>query len=186
MKRLFDFFFSLILIFILSPILIFLSLVIMIFYKMNPIHLSKRSGYKSKIFMMPKFVTMKKNTPQVATHLLKNPNKYITRLGRFMRKTSLDELPQLFSVLIGDMSIVGPRPALYNQYYLIRRRKILKIHELKPGITGYAQVNGRDNISIKKKIKLDLYYFKNKSFFFDLKIIFFTFYKTLNFKNILH
>ena len=135
---------------------------------------------------MPKFVTMKINTPQVATHLLKDPEQYLTKLGKFMRKTSLDELPQLYSVLIGDMSIVGPRPALYNQYDLIKKRQSLKIDKLKPGITGYAQINGRDNVSLKRKIKFDYYYLKNKSIKLDLKIISLTLYKLINFKNISH
>ena len=119
MKRFFDFFFSIILLVLFFPILTFIYLVILLFYNVNPIHLSKRSGQFSKNFLMPKFVTMKKNAPQVATHLLKNPNKYVTSFGKFLRKTSLDELPQLYSVLNGEMSIVGPRPALYNQNYLI-------------------------------------------------------------------
>lgn len=186
MKRLFDFFLSIVLLLIFFPLLIILSLCIVLVYNTNPIHLSKRSGQNSKIFLMPKFVTMKKNTPQVATHLLKQPDKYITILGKFMRKTSLDELPQLYSVLIGDMSFVGPRPALFNQYYLIKKRKILKIDKLKPGITGYAQINGRDKISIKKKLKLDYFYLKNKSFKFDIEIIFITAYKFVNSKNIIH
>lgn len=158
----------------------------MLINKTNPIYFSKRSGEKSKIFLMPKFITMKKNTPQVATHLLKHPEKYVTKIGKYMRKTSLDELPQLYSVFIGKMSIVGPRPALYNQYYLIKKRKVLKIDKLKPGITGYAQINGRDDISIKKKIDYDLFYLRNKSFILDLKIIFFTLYKIVKSKNISH
>ena len=116
MKRLFDFFFSIFLLFLFLPIFIILCLIIILVNNTNPIHLSKRSGKDSKTFLMPKFITMKKNTPQVATHLLKKPDKYITKIGKLMRKTSLDELPQLYSVLIGEMSFVGPRPALYNQY----------------------------------------------------------------------
>lgn len=186
MKKLFDFFFSINLIILFSPVLIFVYLTILIFYRMNPIYMSKRSGQFSKIFLMPKFVTMKKNTPQVATHLLKNPEKYVTSFGKFLRKTSLDELPQLYSVLNGQMSIVGPRPALFNQNYLIKKRKFFKIDKLKPGITGYAQINGRDNISINEKIKLDYFYLKNKSMKLDLKIIIFTIGKIINIKNISH
>ena len=135
---------------------------------------------------MPKFITMKKDTPQVATHLLKNSDKYITKFGKFLRKTSLDEIPQLYSVIVGDMSLVGPRPALYNQYDLIKKRKYLKIDSLKPGITGYAQINGRDEISIKEKVQLDYFYFKNKSIRFDLKILLMTIYKIVYKKNISH
>lgn len=186
MSRLLDLFSSIFLLVILSPILIVFSILIICLYRMKPIHLSKRSGKNSKIFLMPKFITMKKNTPQLATHLLKNPDKYVTKLGKLLRKTSLDELPQLFSVLIGDMSLVGPRPALFNQYDLIKKRQFLKIDKLKPGITGYAQINGRDNISNKEKIKFDYYYLKNKSTKLDLKIISLTVYKIINFNNISH
>ncbi len=171
---------------VLFPILLFVYLVILIFYRVNPIHLSKRSGQLSNNFLMPKFVTMKKNAPQVATHLLKDPDKYVTHFGKFLRRTSLDELPQLYSVLNGKMSIVGPRPALYNQSYLIKKRKFFKIDKLKPGITGYAQINGRDNISTKHKIKLDYFYLKNKSIKLDLKIILLTIVKIFNLKNISH
>ena len=186
MSRLLDFCFSFFFMILLFPILLILSMLIIFLYGINPIHLSRRSGQNSKPFLMPKFVTMKINTPQVATHLLKDPEQYLTKLGKFMRKTSLDELPQLYSVLIGDMSIVGPRPALYNQYDLIKKRQSLKIDKLKPGITGYAQINGRDNVSLKRKIKFDYYYLKNKSIKLDLKIISLTLYKLINFKNISH
>ena len=186
MNRLFDFISSILLILISSPFLLIFSILIICINRVCPIHFSKRSGQNSKIFLMPKFITMKKNTPQVASHLLKNPDKYLTKLGKFLRKTSLDEIPQLFSVLVGHMSLVGPRPALFNQYELIKKRQSLKIDILKPGITGYAQINGRDNISNKEKIKLDYYYLKNKSIKLDLKIIYLTIYKILNSNNISH
>ena len=186
MKKLFDLFFSIKLILLFFPVLIFVYLTILIFYRINPIYMSKRSGQFSKIFLMPKFVTMKKNTPQVATHLLKDPNKHVTNFGKFLRKTSLDELPQLYSVLKGQMSIVGPRPALFNQNYLIKKRKFFKIDKLKPGITGYAQINGRDDISTKEKIKLDYFYLKNKSIKLDLMIMLSTIKKIINPKNISH
>jgi O-antigen biosynthesis protein WbqP len=118
--------------------------------------------------------------------LLKDPNKYVTNFGKFLRKTSLDELPQLYSVLNGQMSLVGPRPALFNQNYLIKKRKFFKIDKLKPGITGYAQINGRDDISIKEKIKLEYFYLKNKSIKLDLMIILLTISKIINPKNISH
>ena len=115
---------------------------------------------------MPKFRTMKVNTPQVATNLLENSDRYITKFGGFLRKTSLDEIPQLWSILRGDMSFVGPRPALFNQYELIKLRDKYKINELKPGLTGWAQINGRDELSINKKIETERFYNKNQSFFF--------------------
>lgn len=120
---------------------------------------------------MPKFRSMHTNTPPVATHLLKNPDRYLTPIGKFLRKSSLDELPQLYSILKGDMSFVGPRPALFNQDDLVQLRTSKGIHSLVPGITGWAQVNGRDEISIPDKVDYDYYYLKNKSFPFDLKII---------------
>ena len=186
MKRAFDFLFSILLSILFLPIIIFFSLTIILIYRTNPIYFSRRIGKNSKIFIMPKFVTMKKDAPQVATHLLKNSDKYITKFGKFLRKTSLDEIPQLYSVIIGDMSLVGPRPALYNQYDLIKQRKYLKIDSLKPGITGYAQINGRDEISIKDKVQLDYFYFKNKSMKFDFKILLITIYKIVYKKNISH
>ena len=123
---------------------------------------------------MPKFVTMSDDTPDLPTHLLIDSNKYITRIGRILRKTSLDELPQLYSVAKRDMSFVGPRPALHNQEDLINSRKKLQVDKLLPGITGWAQINGRDDISIKLKVDLDNYYKKNYSLFFDIKILFLT------------
>jgi len=186
MKRLIDLSFSLILLIIFFPIIILISFMIIIIYQSNPLHLSKRIGVNSKIFLMPKFITMKKNTPQIATHLLKNSDKYVTKLGKFLRKTSLDELPQLCLVLSGHMSLVGPRPALYNQHYLIKKRKKYQIDKIKPGITGYAQVNGRDNISLKNKIKLDNYYSKNMSLKLDFKIMLITIIKIFTIKNISH
>tara|TARA_Y100000768_G_scaffold388368_1_gene383840 strand:+ start:4380 stop:4793 length:414 start_codon:yes stop_codon:yes gene_type:complete len=132
---------------------------------------------------MPKFRTMKINTPNVATHKLKNPKKYITRVGKFLRKTSLDEIPQIISVLNGQMSFVGPRPALFNQYDLIKMRKEKKIDQLLPGITGLAQIKGRDKISIKKKVEYDYKYFKTCSFLNDISILINTFLKMLINKN---
>lgn len=132
---------------------------------------SDRIGSNNKIFKMPKFRTMEINTPAVATHLLPNPEKYITVTGRWLRKTSLDELPQIFSVLKGDMSFVGPRPALFNQDDLAELRTSKGIHLLIPGITGWAQINGRDNLPIPVKVDYDYYYLQHQSFLFDLKIL---------------
>lgn len=186
MKRLFDIFFSLLLIIILLPVFIIISLLIKIESKGPIIHLSKRVGQKTKIFNMPKFRTMKLDCPNVATHLLTNPDQWLTQIGKLLRKSSLDEIPQLISILIGQMTFVGPRPALYNQDDLITKREKLGINHLKPGLTGWAQINGRDEISIDQKVQLDLYYLKNYSLHLDLKILFLTFWRALSKDNISH
>ena len=129
---------------------------------------------------------MKNNTPQLATHLIQNPKKYLFPFGVFLRKNSLDEIPQLFSVLIGQMSLVGPRPALFNQYDLINQRDNYNINDFKPGISGYAQINGRDGITIDEKVKLDSFYVSNQSFFLDTKILFLTLLKVFKSENITH
>ena len=135
---------------------------------------------------MPKFRTMRIDTPDVATHLLEDPDTYLIPVGSFLRKYSLDEFPQVWSVLTGDMSLVGPRPALYNQYDLIELRTRRGIHQLVPGITGWAQVNGRDSISIPAKVEYDEYYLRNRSFLFDLKILWMTFLKVLSSEGVKH
>ncbi len=135
---------------------------------------------------MPKFRTMKIDTPQLATHLLTNPEKYLTSIGPILRKLSLDELPQLYSVLVGDMSFVGPRPALFNQTDLIELRTSKSVDTLRPGITGWAQINGRDEIPIPLKVQLDEFYLKNQSIYLDVKIIFMTAFKVFFMKNISH
>ncbi len=132
---------------------------------------SDRVGRNNRIFQMPKFRTMRTDTPAVATHLLDNPDRYLTRAGGFLRKSSLDELPQLWSVLKGDMSFVGPRPALYNQHDLIELRTKFSVHKLIPGITGWAQINGRDDLPIPIKVDYDAYYLRNRSLWFDMKIL---------------
>jgi O-antigen biosynthesis protein WbqP len=147
---------------------------------------SNRLGKNNVIFKMPKFRTMRVDAPDVATHLLRNPPKYLTPFGRFLRRFSLDELPQLWSVLKGDMSFVGPRPALYNQADLIELRTRKGIHKLIPGITGWAQVNGRDNLTIFQKVKYDEYYKKHRSCMFDLKIICLTLVKVLRSEGVHH
>jgi O-antigen biosynthesis protein WbqP len=129
---------------------------------------------------------MKKNTPNIATHLLKDPKKYLLKSGSFLRKTSIDELPNLFNILKGEMNFVGPRPALYNQDDLMNLRIEAQIVSLKPGITGWAQINGRDEISIESKVALESEYLKKKSFFFDLKIIYLTFFKVLFSRGVNH
>jgi len=135
------------------------------------IHWSERVGRGNGRFRMPKFRTMRIDTPQVATHLLAEPERWVTPLGRFLRKTSLDELPQVWSILIGDMSVVGPRPALFNQDDLVALRTAAGVHRLTPGLTGWAQINGRDELSIPDKVALDAQYLERASLAFDLKII---------------
>ena len=185
-KRIFDIFFSLILILFFLPIIILSAFIIKITSRGPIIYFSKRIGKNNQFFKMPKFRSMLLQTPQVATHLLEDPKIHITRVGKILRKLSLDEIPQLFSVLKGDMSIVGPRPALFNQKDLIALRNSLKIHLIIPGITGWAQVNGRDSMSIEKKTELDKYYLLNRSFKLDLLIILLTLVKVLKFSNIKH
>lgn len=171
MKRIFDVSLSLVgLCFFSLPILLVALLVK--FNSSGPsFYWSNRVGKDNKIFRMPKFRTMHTNTPAVATHLLNDPDRYLTSIGKFLRKASLDELPQLFSILKGDMSFVGPRPALFNQDDLIQLRTSKGIPSLVPGITGWAQINGRDELSIPDKVDYDYYYLQNKSFLLDLKII---------------
>lgn len=148
------------------------------------IHWSRRIGKNNVIFLMPKFRTMKIATPQMATHLLTNGNNFLTPIGALLRKTSLDEIPQLWSVLIGDMNLVGPRPALFNQEDLIDLRTLYNIHQIAPGVTGWAQINGRDELSIEEKVKFDKAYLEQKSLIFDFKIILLTVIKVLKRANI--
>jgi O-antigen biosynthesis protein WbqP len=150
------------------------------------IYWSDRVGKDNKNFLMPKFRTMFKDSPELATHLLRNAENYLTPFGSFLRRTSLDELPQLWSVFKGDMSFVGPRPALFNQDDLIQLRTEKEISRLTPGITGWAQINGRDDISIPVKVSYDEYYLKNQSFFFDLKILWNTFFKVIKKEGVVH
>jgi O-antigen biosynthesis protein WbqP len=150
------------------------------------IHWSKRIGKNGKIFMMPKFRTMIVGTPNIASNKLIEPENYVTDFGKFLRLSSLDELPQVYSILIGDMSFVGPRPALFNQSELIKLRKKMGVDILVPGITGWAQVNGRDDISTKKKVALDLIYLNHQSLLFDLKILAMTLWKVIRWKGVSH
>lgn len=185
-KRALDFILA-VLIFILTLPIFFLIIIFLFFQSGFPvIHWSKRVGKNNIIFNMPKFRTMKIDTPQMATHLIKDPDQYLTKFGKFLRKTSLDELPQLLSIIKGNMSFVGPRPALYNQYDLINFRKRKNIDQLMPGLTGWAQINGRDELSIKDKVQLDYYYFKNISLFFDLIIMFKSINVLYKVKNVKH
>lgn len=147
---------------------------------------SERVGKNNKAFRMPKFRTMRIDTPTVATHLLDNPAQFLTPGGSFLRRSSLDELPQLWSILCGDMSFVGPRPALYNQQDLISLRTKYGVHTMLPGLTGWAQINGRDDLSIAEKVSLDLEYAKRQSVVWDLKIVFLTFLRVINAHGISH
>jgi O-antigen biosynthesis protein WbqP len=135
---------------------------------------SDRVGRNNAIFRMPKFRSMRLGTPALATHLLRDPDQYLTPIGSFLRKSSLDELPQLWSVLVGDMSLVGPRPALFNQDDLIKLRTRCGVHLLTPGLTGWAQINGRDELPIPEKVKLDVEYLQRRSLWFDLRILWMT------------
>ena len=174
MKRAFDFISSLIGIIILSPIILIICIIIKCTSEGPILFSQRRIGKDNKEFKIYKFRTMRIDTPNVATHLLENPEQWITPIGKFLRKTSLDELPQLFNILKGEMSVVGPRPALYNQDDLIKLRTEKEVHKLTPGLTGWAQINGRDELPIVEKVKLDEEYVKIKSFWTDIKIIFMT------------
>jgi O-antigen biosynthesis protein WbqP len=170
----------------LSPILLAVAILIRSTSKGPSLYWSDRVGKNNKIFKMPKFRSMLIDTPAVATHLLDNPDAYLSPIGGFLRSTSLDELPQLFSVLRGDMSFVGPRPALYNQDDLISLRTEKGVDKLLPGITGWAQVNGRDELSIPDKVALDVEYLNRQSFWFDVKILWMTFLKVFKRDNVSH
>jgi O-antigen biosynthesis protein WbqP len=147
---------------------------------------SDRVGRDNRLFRMPKFRSMRLDTPAVATHLLSDPDKYLTPVGSFLRKSSLDELPQLWSILKGDMSLVGPRPALFNQTDLIQARTEAGVHRLVPGLTGWAQINGRDELPIPQKVRLDAEYLDRHSFWFDLKILFLTAWRVLRRDGVTH
>lgn len=147
---------------------------------------SKRVGRFNQIFLMPKFRSMRVDTPTVATHLLENPDRFLTPIGSFLRKSSLDELPQLWCILVGRMSFVGPRPALYNQYDLIELRTAHGVDKLLPGLTGWAQINGRDELPIPEKVKFDVEYLHRRSIGFDMRILFLTAGKVIRRKGIKH
>ncbi|MDB8460329.1 sugar transferase [Turicibacter sanguinis] len=177
MKRCFDLISSLMAIILFSPILLVLALIIKCSSPGPVLFKQRRMGLNNQEFMIYKFRTMRIDTPNVATHLLKNPEQYITPIGKFMRKTSLDELPQLFNILKGEMSVVGPRPALYNQYDLIEMRTKVNVHKVRPGLTGLAQVSGRDELDLENKVYFDQQYLEKQSFIYDLKLIYLTIIK---------
>jgi O-antigen biosynthesis protein WbqP len=171
LKRALDIVGSLVGLILLSPLLAGLAIAVRLESPGPALHWSKRIGRRNGVFPMPKFRTMRIGTPDVATHLLADPDKWLTPLGRFLRRTSLDELPQLWSVLKGDMSLVGPRPALFNQDDLVALRTQAGVDALRPGLTGWAQINGRDELPIPEKAQLDREYLERMSFGFDLKIL---------------
>lgn len=179
MKRVFDIISSLIVLIILLPLMIIISIIIKVTSKGPIIFIQKRVGQNNRIFNMYKFRTMKTNTPNIATHLLIDPETYVTGVGKILRKTSLDELPQLINIIKGDMSVVGPRPALYNQDDLINYRTNYGISRLVPGLTGWAQINGRDELSIEEKVNLEKEYLEENNIFIDLKIIFLSVVKVI-------
>ena len=186
LKRIFDFLFAVVLsLLFLVPILL-IALLIRLGSKGPALYWSDRVGKNNKIFQMPKFRSMYINAPVVATHLLADSQVHITPLGKILRKTSLDELPQLWSVLCGDMSFVGPRPALFNQYDLIELRTEFEVHQLLPGITGWAQVNGRDELTIPEKVKFDQEYLRRQGLRFDIYVIFLTIVKVLRGADVSH
>lgn len=186
MKRLFDLTLALVAgVLLLLPILA-IALVVRLTSKGPILYWSDRVGRNNTLFKMPKFRSMKVNTPAVATHLLGRPHQFLTPVGGFIRKTSLDELPQLWSIVRGDMSFVGPRPALFNQDDLIALRTERGVHTLKPGLTGWAQIHGRDELAIPDKVALDASYLQNKSMWLDIKIIFLTAVRVLERDGIAH
>lgn len=179
MKRLFDLLVALTAAAALAIPLLLVALAVRLTSKGPALYWSDRVGKDNRIFKMPKFRSMRINTPAVATHLLKSPKQWLTPIGSFLRKSSLDELPQLWSILRGDMSFVGPRPALFNQNDLIALRTEKGVHKLVPGLTGWAQVNGRDELPIPQKVQLDVEYLQRRSLLFDLKILWMTALKVL-------
>ena len=171
---------------IFSPTMVFIAIVVLLTSPGPAIYWSDRVGQRNRIFKMPKFRTMRIDTPAVATHLLTDPEKALTPIGSFLRKSSLDELPQLWSILKGDMSFVGPRPALFNQYDLISLRTRCGVDALVPGLTGWAQVNGRDALSIENKVQFDLQYLQRRSSLMDMKILYMTFIKVIRRAEVSH
>lgn len=185
-KRLFDLGMTLLLALLLALPILLLALLVRLTSKGPALYWSDRVGQHNRFFKMPKFRSMRVGTPAVATHLLTDPRAYLTPIGGFLRKSSLDELPQLWCILRGDMSFVGPRPALFNQQDLIEMRTQQGVHLLLPGITGWAQINGRDEIPIPQKVALDRQYLERQSFGFDMKILLLTAIKVIRSDNVMH
>lgn len=186
MKRLFDILLATLCFVLFFPVFVMCGFLVRVTSKGPVFYVSDRIGANNTHFDMIKFRTMRTSTPQVATHLMTDPKAFLTPIGDFLRKTSLDELPQLINVIKGEMSIVGPRPALFNQDDQIALRTESGAHVLTPGITGWAQINGRDDIAIEKKVELDTWYLENRSFLLDLKIIWLTAWKVVFRKDVSH
>ena len=186
MKRLFDVVFSVILLLILLIPMVLIAIVVKVTSEGEVLYWSDRVGKNNIVFKMPKFRSMLADTPAIATHLLDNPQSNLTPIGNFLRKYSLDEFPQLWSILKGDMSFVGPRPALFNQDDLIKLRLVQGVDKISPGLTGWAQINGRDELPIPEKVKMDAEYLQRQSFLFDLKILWLTFLKVIKKDGISH
>ncbi len=186
MKRLFDLVLAVLVLLPLLPLLLLIAVWVRLDSPGPALYWSDRVGRNNKIFSMPKFRSMYIDTPAVATHLLQNPEQMITSAGRFLRRTSLDELPQLWCILRGEMSFVGPRPALYNQADLIELRTSCNVHLLAPGLTGWAQINGRDELPIPRKVELDREYLQRRSMCFDFKIIALTFMRVWRSEGVSH
>ena len=186
MKRLFDLMLSAILLILLSLPMLLTAIAVRLTSKGPALYWSDRVGLGNMIFKMPKFRSMRVDTPAVATHLMTDPNTFLTPIGGFLRRSSLDEIPQLFSVLKGDMSFIGPRPALFNQDDVIALRMEKGVDKVLPGLTGWAQVNGRDELPIPEKVALDVEYMERQSFWFDMKILWLTFLKVFGQDGITH
>ena len=186
MKRLFDLFLALCAGGVLLLPVMIVAIAVRLTSRGPALYWSDRIGRDNRIFKMPKFRSMRVGTPAVATHLLSDPREYLTPIGSFLRKSSLDELPQLWSILAGDMSFVGPRPALFNQQDLIDLRTQHGVDVLVPGLTGWAQVNGRDELPIPAKVQLDIEYLQRRSFWFDIRILWLTFVKVLRREGVTH
>jgi O-antigen biosynthesis protein WbqP len=185
-KRAFDILFAATALIVLAVPIVAVAIAVRFTSPGPALYWSRRVGRRNVLFSMPKFRSMRIGTPAVATHLLQDPSRALTPVGSFIRKTSLDELPQLWSILVGDMSFVGPRPALYNQDDLIALRTQFDVHELVPGLTGWAQVNGRDDLPIRRKVELDVEYARRRSFAFDLYILWLTGLRVLRSDGITH
>jgi len=185
-KRAFDFLASLAALIVLAIPIALVVIAVKLTSRGPALYWSERIGRGNGVFRMPKFRSMRVDTPVVATHLLESPDRWLTPIGGFLRKSSLDELPQLWSILVGHMSLVGPRPALHNQHDLIELRTRRGVHVLRPGLTGWAQVNGRDELPIPQKVEYDAYYLEHRSFAFDLKILAMTLAKVLRREGVAH
>jgi O-antigen biosynthesis protein WbqP len=186
MKRVFDLLLALLAALVLAVPVLLVALAVRLTSAGPALYWSDRVGRRNKLFKMPKFRSMRVGTPAVATHLLADPKSHLTPIGGFLRKSSLDELPQLWSILVGDMSFVGPRPALFNQHDLIELRTQLGVHKLVPGLTGWAQINGRDELPIPDKVKLDAAYLQRQSLAFDIRILWLTLVKVLRRDGVSH